>query len=123
VIGTEFDVYAPCALGGTLSVDTVPLLRCRIVAGSANNQLAQPEAAETLRGRGILNAPDYVISSGGAIAIVALELHQKTDREVAEALEGIGATLTQIYERAETEGVTTAAAAEALAVARLEAGR
>ncbi len=123
VIGTECDVYAPCALGGTLSVDTAPLLRCRIVAGSANNQLAQPEAAETLRASGILYAPDYVISSGGAIAIVALELHQTTDREVAEALAGIGATLTEIYERAETEGITTAAAADALAVARLEARR
>ncbi len=52
VYGTPCDVYAPCALGGTLSGETVPRLRCRIVAGSANNQLAEPEAADLLLQRG-----------------------------------------------------------------------
>src|SRR5262249_31442998 len=60
-IGVECDVYAPCALGGTLSLETIPRLRCRIVAGSANNQLAAPEAAERLREAGILHAPDFVV--------------------------------------------------------------
>jgi leucine dehydrogenase len=53
-IATECDVYAPCALGATLSTESVPQLRCRIVAGSANNQLAQPKAADFLRAAGIL---------------------------------------------------------------------
>jgi leucine dehydrogenase len=54
VFETDCDVYAPCAVGSTLSVETVPRLRCRIVAGSANNQLAAPDAAELLHSRGIL---------------------------------------------------------------------
>jgi leucine dehydrogenase len=58
---TGCDVYAPCATGGTLSVSTIPGLRCRIVAGAANNQLAEPTDADRLRDRGILYAPDFVI--------------------------------------------------------------
>ena len=81
-IGTECDVYAPCALGATLSLESVPQLRCRIVAGSANNQLAEPEAAELLRDAGILYAPDYVINAGGAIAINFLELNGRSQADV-----------------------------------------
>jgi leucine dehydrogenase len=118
-IGTECDVYAPCALGATLNVDSVPRLRCRVVAGSANNQLAEPEAAELLRDAGILYAPDYVINAGGAIAINYLELNNRSQADVDAALERIGETLTEIYERAERDGITTAVAADALAAARL----
>jgi leucine dehydrogenase len=118
-IGTECDVYAPCALGATLSVESVPQLRCRIVAGSANNQLARPEAAELLSAAGILYAPDYVINAGGAIAINFLELNSRTQAEVDGALAKIGDTLTEIYARADAEGITTAAAADALAASRL----
>jgi leucine dehydrogenase len=118
-IATECDVYAPCALGATLSAESVPRLRCRIVAGSANNQLAQPEAAELLRAAGILYAPDYVINAGGAIAINFLELNGRSQDDVDTALAKIGDTLTEIYARAETGGITTAAAADALAASRL----
>jgi leucine dehydrogenase len=118
-IATECDVYAPCALGATLSAQGVPQLRCRIVAGSANNQLAQPEAADLLRAAGILYAPDYVINAGGAIAINFLELNGRSQADVDAALVRIGETLTKIYAQAETEGITTAAAADALAASRL----
>ena len=118
-IATECDVYAPCALGATLSAESVPQLRCRIVAGSANNQLAQPEAAELLRAAGILYAPDYVINAGGAIAINFLELNDRSQSDVDAALVKIGDTLREIYARAESEGITTAAAADALAASRL----
>jgi leucine dehydrogenase len=117
----ESDVYAPCAVGGVLSTETVPMLRCRIVAGSANNQLADTEAAELLRTGGILYAPDYVINGGGAIALVGLEQLGWNTRELDAALERIGPTLRQIYERAEERGVSTAAAADALADERLHA--
>ena len=65
VLDTECDVYAPCATGGTLSAETIPRLRCRVVAGSANNQLGEPADAERLAERGILYAPDFVINAGG----------------------------------------------------------
>jgi leucine dehydrogenase len=114
VFETECDVFAPCAVGGILNAETVPRLRCRIVAGSANNQLAEPEAAELLHARGILYAPDYVINAGGAIGIVGLEQLGWTGSEFEAALAGIGETLREIYERAEAQGLSPAAAAEVL---------
>jgi leucine dehydrogenase len=118
-IGIECDVYAPCALGGTLNVETIPRLRCRIVAGSANNELAESSDAARLQEAGILYAPDYVINAGGVLYAWGTEaLHW--DRENVETrLAGIGETLAAIYVRSEAEGITTEAAAERLARARL----
>ena len=98
----------------------MPRLRCRIVAGSANNQLADPEAAELLGERGILYAPDFVINAGGAIAIVGLEQLGWGRDELEAALAGIGGTLREIYEQAAARGISTAAAADALAEDRLK---
>ena len=122
VVDAECDVYAPCAVGGSLSAETVPRLRCRIVAGSANNQLADPDAAELLRDRGILYAPDFVVNAGGAIAIVGLEQLGWTRSELDGALAGIGDTLRAVYGQADAQGISTAAAADALADERLNAG-
>jgi leucine dehydrogenase len=118
-IGIECDVFAPCALGGTLNAETIPRLRCRIVAGSANNELAESGDAARLQEAGILYAPDYVINSGGVLYAWGTEaLHW--DRENVETrLAGIGETLAAIYLRSEAEGITTEAAAERLARARL----
>ncbi len=69
----EVDVFAPCAMGGVLTPDTITRLRCRIVAGSANNQLGTPEDAGLLRERGIVYAPDFAINAGGAIFLPARE--------------------------------------------------
>jgi leucine dehydrogenase len=121
VFETDCDVYAPCAVGGVLSMETVPRLRCRIVAGSANNQLAEPEAAQLLHERGILYAPDYVINAGGAIAIVGLEQLGWSKAELDTALARIGETLQEIYERADARGVSTAEAADVLVEERLKA--
>jgi len=68
VYDTDVDVYAPCAIGATVNPDTVARLRCRIVAGSANNQLLTDDQADALHERGILYAPDYLINAGGAVA-------------------------------------------------------
>ena len=59
------DVFSPCATGAVLNAETIPRLRCRIVAGAANNQLATPEDADRLAAAGILYAPDYVVNAGG----------------------------------------------------------
>ena len=119
---TGCDVYAPCAVGGVLSMETVPQLRCRIVAGSANNQLADPEAADMLHARGVLYAPDYVINAGGAIAMAGLEQLGWSKSELDGALARIGETLRQIYERADAQGISTAAAADVLAEEQLKVG-
>ncbi|HET9322319.1 MAG TPA: Glu/Leu/Phe/Val dehydrogenase dimerization domain-containing protein [Gaiellaceae bacterium] len=118
---TECEVYAPCAVGGTINTETARELRCRIVAGSANNQLAEPVAAELLHERGILYAPDYVINAGGAIAIVGLEQLGWSRPDLDAALARIGETLRRIYERAEERGISPARAADVLADERLNA--
>ena len=118
---TECDVYAPCATGGTLSAETIPRLRCRIVAGSANNQLAEPADADRLAERGILYAPDFVINAGGVFYNGGIEALGWDEAKVERALEGIGDTLREIYERSEAEGISTGRAAEELADGRLAA--
>lgn len=118
-LATECDLYAPCATGGTLSAETIPQLRCRVVAGSANNQLATPADADRLRERGILYAPDFVINAGGVFHNVGIEALGWDDAGVERALQGIGDTLTTVFQRSEAEGVSTAHAAVALAQSRL----
>jgi glutamate dehydrogenase/leucine dehydrogenase len=122
-VTTECEVYAPCAVGGTLNAQTIPQLRCRIVAGSANNQLAEPADAERLRAAGILYAPDYVVNAGGVIQLVGLEDRGWDEEELERALAGIGDTLRRIYADADAAGVTPAEAAERLAAERIAKGR
>jgi len=115
----ECDVYAPCALGATLSAESIPRLRCRIVAGAANNQLAEPEDGERLRAAGILYAPDYVINSGGALHGIGLERLGWDPERLEQEVAGIGDTLERVYTESEAEGIPTHEAAERLAAARL----
>jgi leucine dehydrogenase len=122
VLAAECDVYAPCALGATVSEESIPRLRCRIVAGAANNQLARPEDGERVRAAGILYAPDFVINAGGAMHGIGLEQLGWDRAELDRRVEGIGETLTRIFEWAEREAITTDEAAERLASERLSAG-
>ncbi len=117
------DVFAPCAIGGIINADTIPRLRCTVVAGSANNQLAEPEDDERLRARGVLYAPDYVINAGGILQGVGIEALHWTRALLEERLAGIGDTLRQIFREAHAEGITTNDAAERLAHARLVGAR
>ena len=111
------DLLAPCALGGVLNESTIPRLQVPIVAGAANNQLASEAAADMLRDRGIVWAPDFVINAGGLIA-VADELHGFNASRVERSIERIGDTVQQIYARAATTGTNTLVAAQELAVER-----
>lgn len=120
-LATECDVYAPCAIGGTLSAETIPRLGCRIVAGAANNQLAEPEDAERLYAAGILYAPDYVINAGGVLQLLGLEDLGWDEAELERNLAGIGDTLRGLYRDADATGITPALAAEQLAVRRIAA--
>ena len=113
----EGDVMAPCALGGGLDAATVASLRVPVVAGAANNQLADDGAAELLRERGIRWAPDFVANAGGLIA-VADELNGFDLPRVELAISGIGETLREIYAEAAETDTNTLAAAQALAARR-----
>lgn len=119
---TECDVYAPCATGGVLDPTTIPRLRCRIVAGAANNPLSKRSDGELLRAAGILYAPDFVINAGGGIHLIGYEALGWTAEQVEAHLAGIGTTLTEIYRAADAEGISTEEAAERVARARLDAG-
>jgi leucine dehydrogenase len=122
-VETEVDVYSPCAVGGTLNAESIPRLACRAIAGCANNQLAEPEDAERLHGRGILYAPDYVVNAGGIIQLIGLEDEGWNEAQLEERLAGIGDTLRALFAEAETSGITPAEAAERLVSRRLAEAR
>jgi leucine dehydrogenase len=120
-LATEVDVYSPCAVGGTLNAETIPLLACRAVAGCANNQLAEPADADRLHERGILYAPDYVVNAGGIIQLIGLEDEGWEEPQLEERLTGIGDTLRTLFAEADAEKITPAEAADRMVQRRLAA--
>jgi leucine dehydrogenase len=117
------DIFAPCALGGILNDDTIPRLKCKVVAGSANNQLLDDHHASTLQDQGILYAPDYILNAGGIINI-SLEMGQPYDEKAAtEKVARIYDTIESVIYLAKNEGITTARAADRLAEERITAKR
>ncbi len=122
LIREPLDVYAPCALGGALNDDTVPVLAAKAVCGAANNQLEHPGVEKDLADRGILYAPDYVVNAGGVIQ-VAEELHGfDMDRARAKAAR-IFDTTVEIFRRAASDGVPPAVAADRIAEQRMADAR
>ncbi|MGI2109218.1 Glu/Leu/Phe/Val dehydrogenase dimerization domain-containing protein [Shewanella frigidimarina] len=117
----DVDVYAPCALGATLNDTTLPLLKATIVAGCANNQLAEVRHGEKLKQMGILYAPDYVINAGG---IINVSFEKNYDAAASTAkVEQIYNTLLTIFERADSENRTTGSVADEMAKAIIDAAR
>jgi leucine dehydrogenase len=94
---TECDVLAPCAVGGVVNAATVNELNCRVIAGAANNQLAEPWLADRLHERGILYAPDYVINSGGVLHGAGRELLGWDEAMLERRLKGLGDQLLELY--------------------------
>jgi leucine dehydrogenase len=117
------DLFSPCATGAVLNADTIPRLRCRVVAGAANNQLATPVDADRLSAAGILYAPDYVVNAGGVLHLAGYERLGWTPEHVSMRLAGIGDTLTQVFVAADHHGVTPEAAAYRIASERIAAAR
>ena len=113
------DVFAPCALGAVLSAETIPQLRCEIVAGSANNQLATEEDDDRLAARDILYVPDYVANAGGVINIAEEPAGYDRDR-AWRRIEGIADTVRDVIGLARDQGITPAEAADRYAEARID---
>ena len=105
----DVDVVAPCALGGAVTVEVAQEMPARAIAGSANNQIACPQAADTLRRRGILYAPDYIINAGGVIS-AGLEYLGRDGFD--ERVRGIGRRLERIFDEAQATGQSEAKVAE-----------
>ena len=121
IYDADLDIYAPCALGATLNEETIPNLKCSIVAGAANNQLKNEDVhAQMLKDRGILYAPDYAINAGGLINVANEIEGYNRERAFLQAEEGIYDTLMTIFQRSEEEDVTTQTAASKVAEKRME---
>ena len=121
ILAANCDILAPCALGAVLDDDSIAHLKAGIVAGAANNQLAEPRHGELLRRKGVLYAPDYVINAGGIIAVAYEAGRQgaRFERERALAhIDRIHDTALEIFARAEREGIATSTAADRLAEER-----
>ena len=114
----EADIFAPCALGGIVNDDTISKLRCKIIAGSANNQLARDEHGEKLRDLGILYAPDFVVNSGGLINVED-ELRGYDRERAMKRVEGIYKQLQLIFTMAKERHLSTSAAAMEHAESRI----
>lgn len=124
IVGVECDVFAPCALGAVINDDTVGRLNARVVAGSANNQLAEPRHADALRARGIVYAPDFIINGGGVINVADELQPGGYNRERAYAMVGeIGAKVARALHLADERGISTDAAAVLMADERLRAAQ
>jgi leucine dehydrogenase len=111
-------VLAPCALGSALNDTTINKLKCGIVAGAANNQLAEPRHGDDLMQRGILYAPDYAINAGGLIN-VACEIDGYDEPKVRERITRIYDTIFEIAERASKAMAPTYRIADTMAQERL----
>lgn len=113
VYSTACDVYAPCAIGATVNAETIPQLKCRIVAGSANNQLLVDEDAERLHRRGIVYAPDYIINGGGALAFSLMLEGGWDDEALFRRTAGIGDAIRDILREAAANDTSPLVAARA----------
>ena len=111
--GVDCDVYAPCALGGSINDQTIPQLKARVVCGAANNQLLEQRHGMELRERGILYAPDYVVNAGGLINVYNELVPGGYDEDRAMAqMDKIRENLLQIFALAREEGICTSVAAD-----------
>lgn len=120
----DCEVFAPCALGGVLTERTIGELRCKVVAGGANNQFAnQLHGPKALLARGIDHAPDFVINAGGVIRIFILDILKQSPIELDTALAHIGDQLADIWHRSREENRPPLLVADELADARIAAGR
>ncbi len=122
ILSLDVDVIAPCALGAVLNDESIPLIKAKVIAGAANNQLASQRHDLMLRERGILYAPDYVLNAGGIIDIFYERIgHQHT--QVRAHIETIADTLCEIFRRADAQDRPTGEIANELAEERLNQPR
>jgi leucine dehydrogenase len=120
VYDVEADVYAPCALGATVNDQTIERLRAPIIAGAANNVLAEARHGDVLHARDVLYAPDYVINAGGLISVYGEVKGWSRERVMRQAGEIYG-TLLRLFDLSRREAIPTHQAADRIAERRIEA--
>ncbi|MEI2721067.1 MAG: Glu/Leu/Phe/Val dehydrogenase [Gemmatimonadales bacterium] len=118
IFDAKADIFAPCALGAILNDDTIGRLKVEIVAGGANNQLAEERHGKMIEEKGILYAPDYVINGGGVINVYG-ELQGWTMERAKRKAQEIYDTMTRVYTIAARDGIPSYQAADRLAEERI----
>jgi len=125
IFSLDVDVFSPCALGAAINDQSIEQLKASIVAGAANNQLATTAHGQILHDRGVLYAPDYVVNAGGIVDVCYQRKMLNSDysaenyvTDLAAKVEGIGATLKEIFVRSEAEDVPTFVVADRIAEER-----
>jgi len=121
-LDVECDVLCPCAMGRVLTAETLSRLRCRVVCGAANNQLAADGVADALAARGIVYVPDFLANAGGIMAVAA-ELEGFDHERVCDRAARIGARVTELLESSRVTGETPLDVARRDAAARVRATR
>jgi len=119
IYGVECDVFAPCALGAVINDKTLEVLRCSVVAGAANNQLAEDRHGDALAEKGIIYAPDYVINAGGLMNVYE-ELAGYSQQRAFKRVDHLFYTISSILDTAEEKGIPSYLAADVVAERRLE---
>lgn len=118
IYSVNCDIYAPCALGATINDDTIPQLKAKVIAGSANNQLKRSKHGDIIHEKGIVYAPDYVINSGGVIN-VSDELNGYNEKRAMKKIQSIYDNLIKIFNISRRDNIPTSAAADRMAEERI----
>lgn len=116
------DIYAPCALGASINDETIGMLKCKIVAGAANNQLKEDRHGQALKDRGILYAPDYLINAGGLMN-VSIEFEGWSDSKSKRMVDTIFDQTLKVFAISQEQNIPVNKAADVLAETRLESIR
>lgn len=119
IVTIDCDVFAPCALGAVVNDNTLPQIKCKIIAGGANNVLAEPRHGDALRELGILYAPDYVINAGGLMNVF-VELEGYSSDRAFEKTTQVYDNLMKVFAISEADNVPTYVAANRLAEQRIK---
>ena len=123
IYGIDCDIFAPCALGGVINPETIPQLKCKVIAGGANNQLLSESDGEALHRMGIMYGPDYILNSGGIINVESeISGIYNADR-AREKTERVYEIMERVISISKTEEIPSAKAAERLAEERLKSVR
>ncbi|MCJ7839371.1 leucine dehydrogenase [Lederbergia sp. NSJ-179] len=119
IYGVEADIFSPCALGAVINDQTIPQLKAKVIAGSANNQLQDSKHGDLIHEMGIVYAPDYVINAGGVIN-VADELYGYNRERALKRVETIYTNVTKVIEISKRDHIPTYLAADRMAEERIE---
>lgn len=122
IYDVDCDIYAPCALGATVNDDTIDRLKCKVVAGAANNQLAEKRHGRILKDKGILYAPDYLINAGGLMN-VSIEFEGWSENKATRMVDTIYDTTLKIFKISDEQNIPVYEATDILAESRIESIR